>query len=109
MKKSAKPVISKILFLLMLITTVVLGNVGLRFKYEELTRSKVELGKTIKDERTKKVNLIAEYQEYSSENNIVSRAENKLSMIRRIQPKISISVNKNLINKMNEFLETKYE
>ena len=109
MKKSAKPVISKILFLLMVITTVVLGNVGLRFKYEELTRRKMELGKTIKDERTKKVNLIAGYQEYSSENRIIELAENKLGMIRRFQPKISIGVNKNLINKVNEILEAKYE
>ena len=109
MKKSAKPAISKILFLLMVITAVVLGNVGLRFKYEELMRKKVGLVKTIKDERTRRVNLIAEYQEYSSEKRIVEVAENKLGMVRRVQPKISISVDKNLINEVNDFLKAKYE
>jgi len=109
MKKSAKPFIIKIIFLLVVITSMVLVNIGLRFKYEELMREKSELNKMSKEERTKKVNLIAEYQAYSSKEKIISVAENKLGMIRRIQPKITISVNKNLINKVNEKLKSKYE
>ncbi len=109
MKKSAKPFIIKIIFLLVVITSMVLVNIGLRFKYEELMREKSELNKMSKEERTKKVNLIAEYQAYSSKEKIISVAENKLGMIRRIQPKITISVNKNLIKKVNEKLKSKYE
>ena len=102
MKKSAKPFIIKIIFLLVVVTSMVLVSIGLRFKYEELMRKKSELNNMLKDERTKKVNLIAQYQAYSSKEKIISVAENKLGMIRRIQPKITISVNKNLIKKVNE-------
>jgi len=109
MKRSAKPFIIKIIFLLVVVTSMVLVSIGLRFKYEELMREKSELNKMLKEERTKKVNLIAEYQAYSSKEKINSVAENKLSMIRRSQPKITISVNKNLIKKVNEKLKSKYE
>jgi len=109
MKKSAKPFIIKIIFLLVVVTTMVLVSIGLRFKYEELMREKSELNNMLKEERTKKVNFIAEYQAYSSEAKIISVAENELGMIRRTQPKITISVNKNLIKKINEKLRSKYE
>ena len=88
---------------------MVLVSTGLRFKYEELMREKSELNKKIKEERTKKVNFIAEYQAYSSEDKIISIAENKLGMIRRTQPKITITVDKNLIKIANEKLKSKYE
>ena len=61
MKKSAKPLIVAILIILLTGTTLVLVTTGLRFKYEELVRDKVKLEKILNDERTKKVNLIAEY------------------------------------------------
>ena len=109
MNKSAKPFIIKIIFLLVVVTSIVLISIGLRFKYEELIRKKSELNNSLKDERTKKINLIAEYQAYSSEEKIISVAKNKLGMIRRIQPKIKIAVNKNLIKKVNEKLKSKYE
>lgn len=109
MKNSAKPFIIKIIFLLVVVTSMVLVSIGLRFKYEELIREKSELNKMLKKERTKKVNLIAEYQANSSEDKIISAAENKLGMIRRTKPKITISVNKNFIKKVNEKLKSKYE
>lgn len=109
MNKSAKPLIVKIILLLVFVTSMVLVSIGLRFKYEELMREKSYINNMLKKERTKKVNLIAEYQAYSSEDKIVSVAENKLGMIRRTQPKITITVDKNLINKANEELKSKYE
>ncbi len=109
MKNSAKPFIIKIIFLLVVVTSMVLVSIGLRFKYEELIREKSELNKMLKKERTKKVNLIAEYQANSSEDKIISAAENKLGMIRRTEPKITISVNKNFIKKVNEKLKSKYD
>ena len=109
MTKSAKPAILTVLILLLVATTLVLSNVGLRFKYEELVRKKVELDKKLKDQRTKKVNLIAGYQAVSSENKIVSIAESKLGMVRRTQPKIIVNVNKKLIAEVNEKLKAKYE
>lgn len=109
MKKGSKPLIVYGLFLLMVAAAIVLGAVALRFKYEELIREKVELNKIIKEERSRKVNLVAEYQAVSSEDKIVPIAENKLGMIKRTQPKITISVNKNLIKKVNDNLKAKYE
>ncbi len=109
MKKSAKPAIFTVLILLLVTTTLVLSNVGLRFKYEELVRKKVELDKRLKDQRTKRVNLIAGYQAVSSENKIVFIAESKLGMVRRTQPKIIVNVNNKLITEVNEKLKAKYE
>ncbi len=109
MNKSAKPFIIKIIFLLVVVTSMVLVSIGLRFKYEELMREKSELNNKLKEERTKTVNLIAEYQANSSEEKIISVAENKLGMIRRTQPKITINVNKKLIKKVNEKLKSKHE
>ena len=109
MNKSSKPLIIKIIFLLVVVTSIVLVSIGLRFKYEELMRERSELNKMLKDERTKKVNLIADYQAYSSEEKIISVAENKLGMIRRTEPKLTITVNKNLVKKVNEKLKYKYE
>ena len=60
MKKSAKPFIVKILFLLVVSAVLILLNIGLRFKNEELTRKIVQQGKKLNEESTKKVNLIAE-------------------------------------------------
>ena len=109
MKRSSKPFIIKIIFLLVVVTSMVLVSIGLRFKYEELMREKSEINNKLKEERTQKFNLIAEYQAYSSKEKIISVAENKLGMIRRTQPKITINVNKNLIKKVNEKLKSKYE
>jgi cell division protein FtsL len=109
MKRSAKPFIIKIIFLLVVVTSMVLISIGLRFKYEELIRTKSELNNTLKDERSKKINLIAEYQAFSSEEKIISVAGSKLGMIRRTQPKITIAVNKNLIKEVNEKLKSNYE
>lgn len=109
MKQSAKPFIIKIIFLLIVVTSMVLVSIGLRFKYEELMREKSKLNKILKEERSLKVNLIAEYQAYSSKEKIILVAENKLGMVRRTQPKITVNVDKDLIKKVNEELKSKHE
>lgn len=109
MKKSAKPFIVKILFILVVSAVMILLSVGLRFKNEELTRKIVQQGKKLNEESNRKINLIAEFQAYSSEERIVSIAENKLEMKRRAQPKITVKIDKNLIDKVNKELESKYE
>ena len=109
MKKSAKPLIIATLIILLSGTAIVLVNIGLRFKYEELVRDKVKLEKFLSDERTKKVNLIAEYQAYSSEERITAIAENKLGLIKLIYPTMVVTVNKNNINKLISELKVKYE
>ena len=109
MKRSAKPLIVAILIILLSGTALVLVNIGLRFKYEELVRNKVKLRKILNDERTKKVNLIAEYQSYSSEDRITAIAENKLSLIKLNHPKMTVTLDNNYINKLNSELKFKYE
>ena len=109
MKSSSKPLIVAILLMLLSVTAVVLVNIGLRFKYEELVRDKVKLINILNDERTKKVNLIAEYQSFSSEERITTIAEQNLNMIKADQPKITVTIDKNLINKLNSELKDKYE
>ena len=108
MNKSSKPMIARFLTLLVVITGIVLANVGLRFKNEELARNKSELLKTISDQRTLKVKLIAEFQELSSENRIVGIAE-KIGMKRQAVPSVVIRVDKNLIDEVTEELKAKYE
>lgn len=109
MKKSSKPLIGKILVVLVVSAIMVLLSVGLRFKNEELTRKIVEMEKKLNDESTTKVNLIAEFQSYSSEERIVSIAENKLGMKRRIEPKITVKVDEDLIEKVNKELKSRYD
>lgn len=109
MKTSSKPLIVAILIILLSGTAVVLVNIGLRFKYEELVREKVKLIKILNDGRTKKVNLIAEYQSFSSEERITKIAKQNLNMIKMDNPKITVTVDKNYINKLNSELKAKYE
>jgi cell division protein FtsL len=109
MKKSAKPLIVAILIILLTETAIVLVTIGLRFKYEELVRDKVKLEKILNDERTKKVNLIAEYQTFTSDERITAFAEDKLRLKKLTDPKITVTINKNHINKLNSELKLKYE
>ncbi len=109
MNNSSKPMIARFLIVLVILTSIVLASVGLRFKNEELAREKTEIEKKISDQRTLKVKLIAEYQELSAENRIVGIAGNKLDMKRQVLPSVLISVNKKLINEAIEKINSKYE
>jgi cell division protein FtsL len=94
---------------LVLLTAIVLVNVGLRFKNEELVRLKSELLKIKSDQRTLKVKFIAEYQDLSTENRIVSIAERKLGMQKQDMPSVIIKVDKKLIDEVAKKLNSKYE
>lgn len=107
MKRNSKPVIFSILLMLLVSTALVLIIIGVRLKYEELTREKVKVEKLLKVENSRKVNLIAEYQTYSSEERIQPIAKNELGLIKRDQPKISVSLNKKLIDEIKEKLKSK--
>lgn len=97
------------MILLVLVTTIVLANVGLRFKNEELFRSKTELIKLRNKDRTTKVRLIADYQQLTSENKIVLLAKRKLGMIKQDNPSVIINIEKDLIEKVEKELSGKYE
>ena len=109
MKKSAKPLIVIVMFLLLVITTLVLVTIGLRLKYEESVRTKVELQKILKSERTKKVNLVANYQMVAAEDIITSSAKNDLGMVQNSEPGIKITVSKDKIEELSKLLKEKYD
>ena len=109
MKKSSKPLIVIVMFLLLVITAFVLIGVGLRLKYEESVRTKVELQKILKSERTKKVNLVANYQMVAAEDVITRSAKNDLGMIKNSEPGIKITVSKDKIEKLSQLLKEKYD
>ena len=109
MNKSSKPLIVKFMILLVLLTAIVLANVGIRFKNEELLRSKTELIKLKNDMRTSKVKLIADYQDLTSETRIISLAENQLGMIKQDRASIIINIDKNLVESLVKELSGRYE
>jgi len=109
MKKSAKPLIVIVMFLLLVVTAFVLIGIGLRLKYEESVRTKVELQKILKSERTKRVNLIANYQMVAAEDVITLSAKNDLGMVTNSEPGINITVSKDKIEELSKLLKEKYD
>ncbi len=109
MKKSHKPLIIVLLFLLVSLTAVFLVSIGLKLKYEELTRKKVELEKNLRDESTLKIKLLADFQMYSDETEVETFARENLGMIKRNKSAIKIKINQDEIDKINDELKTKYE
>jgi len=97
------------MILLVLLTTIVLANVGIRFKNEELLRAKTELIKLTNEMRTSKVKLIADYQELTSETRIISLAERQLEMIKQDRPSVIINIDKDLVEKVAKELNGRYE
>ena len=109
MKKSHKPLIVVLLFLLVSLTAIFLISIGLKLKYEELTRKKVELEKNLRDENTFKIKLLADYQMYSDENTIETFAKENLGMIKRNKAALKIKINQEEIDKINDELKSEYE
>lgn len=109
MSKSSKPLIFYILILLMVATGFFLSVVGVKLGNEELIREKESAEDHLKSERTKKVSLIAEYQELTSEERIRTIAINDLGLVKRLEPEITIPVSLERITEVENFLKEKYE
>ena len=109
MKKSHKPLIVILLFLLVSLTAVFLVSIGLKLKYEELTRKKVELEKNLRDESTLKIKLLADYQMYSDETAVEAFARENLGMIKRNKVAIKIKINQDEIDKLTDELKSEHE
>ncbi len=97
------------LLLLLTVTAFVLVIISVRLKYQELTREKIKTEKLLKAEETLKDNLLAEYQTYSSKERIVKIAEKELGLKRRTARKVTITIDKKLVDKINQELKLKYE
>ncbi len=109
MKKGNKPIIVYLLIILMITTVFVLLIVGVKLKTDELSRIKFETENKLKTEQGKNINLIAEYQTYSSEERIVRIAAAELGMIRRTEPVLKLIYPKEKFEEVNRVLKLKYD
>jgi cell division protein FtsL len=109
MKKSAKPLIFFNSFVFIVITSTILGYVGVKLECEKLTREKVLTEEKLKEVKNWKINLTAQDQDLSAEERVVSIAETELGMIKRTEAPIEINVSKEKIEEISKAIEKKYE
>ena len=109
MKKSSKPMIFFILFILAAYTGLILSYVGTKLECELLMKEKFNAQKTHDTKRNRRVNLIAESQYLSSEERIVKIAQEDLGMIRRTEPEMILTISKDKVDKISNELSEKYE
>ena len=107
MKKSSKPIIILLASFLLIITIILLISQGLRLKYEQLQRELTQLENQTKSEKTILVNLIANYQMMTAEDEIKKFAQNELGLIEADPDSIiKITISAEEIVKLSENLGT---
>ncbi len=109
MKKSAKPSILFGLFVFVAFTFLILVYVGVKLECEKLTREKVLTQEKLGDIKNWKINLVAKYQELSSEERITEIAADELGMVKMAQPPAVLTVSKERIDEISKALKKKYE
>ena len=109
MKKSAKPLIFFNSFVFIVITSLILGVVGVKLECEKLTKQKVLAGERLSEVKNWKINLTAQDQDLSAEERIVNVAQAELGMVRRTDAPVEISVSKDKIEEISKAIEKKYE
>lgn len=109
MKKSAKPLIFFNSFVFIVITSLILGYVGVKLECEMLTKEKVLAEEKLKEVKNWRINLTAQDQDLSAEERVVSIAETELGMIKRTEAPIEINVSKEKIEEISRTIEKKYE
>jgi len=109
MKKSAKPVIVFLLFVIVVLAAVVLGYVGVKLECEQLTKQKVLSQEKLIAVNNKKTNLTAEVQYLSSEERIVAVAQTELGMIKRTESRLILTLDKSEVDDLDNLLNEKYE
>ncbi len=107
--KGAKPLIVFSLFVFVAFTFLILVYVGVKLKCEQLTKEKVLAQEELNARKNRKTSLVASEQYLSSEERIVSIAENELGMVKRTEPKLIITVNKDKIEQISKVIKEKYE
>lgn len=109
MKKSAKPTIVYLLFVLVVFASVILGYIGVKLECEVLAKQKVLDQEKLIAVNNMKVNLTAEVQFLSSEERIVVIAQNELGLIKRTESEITLKLDKSKVTELDKFLKEKYE
>jgi cell division protein FtsB len=109
MKNSAKSLIGFSIFVFFTSTLLILAIVGLKLECEKLTKEKVITEEKFSDIKNSRINLTAQDQALSSEERIVSIAQNELGMVRRTEAPIELTVSKEEIEKVSNAINKKYE
>lgn len=109
MRKGSKPFIFFVLFLLFTYSLLVLGYVGVKLECEILTKEKIESQKILDSKKNYQVSLIAGMQNLSSEERIVKIAVDELNMIKRYEPIMMLTIDKDKAEMINKLLKEKYE
>ncbi len=109
MKKSIKPFIMLSISFFVLFAFLVLFYVGTKLECERLTKEKVLTEEKLTDLKNWQINLTAQSQALSSEQRIVSIAENELGMVPNNEPPIVINVSKEKIEEISNAINKKYE
>ncbi len=109
MKKNSKKTILFNLILIAAIAVFVLGYVGVKLKYDILTKDNVLMVRELKSKKNWKTNLLAQKQSLISESRIVEIAENKLGLTKYLKPDKTLSVKKSKIKELTNKLRGKNE
>ncbi len=109
MKKSLKPIVAYLLFVLIVGAVVVVGYVSIKLECEVLTKRIVLTEDELLAVNNKQVSLIAEVQYLTSEEVIVPVAQTELGMIKRTNPVNTIVLEKSKVEDLEKFLNEKYE
>jgi hypothetical protein len=109
MKKSAKPLIFFNSFVFIVITSLILGNIGVKLECEKLTKEKILTEERLKEIKNWKTDLTAQDQDLSAEERVVGIAESELGMIKRTEIPVELNVSKEKIEEISKAIDKKYE
>lgn len=109
MKKNSKKTILFNLILIVTIAIFVLSYVGIKLKYDILTKDKVVLQKELNNKKNSRTNLLAQKQSLTSEDRIVNIAKNELGLVRYLKPTKTLIVKKSKIEALSKKLGGKNE
>lgn len=109
MKKSIKPVIAFSLISFLLLAAFLLGYISVKIKCDQLKREKVFKETNILNIQNNRQDLVAQLQNFSSEQRITEIALSELGMIKRTDPRIVIEVSREKIDLINSKLQELYD
>lgn len=109
MKKGSKPFILYALLVIVILTLLILGFVGVKLENEVLAKQKLAGEEKLSALKNARINIIAELQNYSAEERIMEIAFNQLNMIKPEQPAEIKYVSKEKIEMINKIIAEKYE
>lgn len=107
-KQSSKPLLVFGLMLFICSALIVLSYVGIKVRCEELVKEKVLEEEKLNLKRNEKIALIAEHQNYNSEERITFLAE-ELGMIKQVEAPVKLKVDKEKIEKLENIISEKYD